>query len=189
MGEHTEKCLYLRLKQGGDAHPERKDAGVLLSERERRKEPIKSFMWSSSSFLFPHLTYPGTLLWVAHAPLNQEGSLSEGFGEERDSLRSGLTPWLLTHKGPFSACLVSSLSQKRGRRSLNSLLRVLPLPLFVLAMIVSLRCLQEVETGYLPCFCCYIHLEANRRLTVNASTGAHLTLISGNANKRLIVNV
>ena len=92
MGEHTEKCLYLRLKQGGDAHPERKDAGVLLSERECRKEPIKSFMWSSSSFLFPHLTYPGTLLWVAHAPLNQEGSLSEGFWEERDSLRSGLTP-------------------------------------------------------------------------------------------------
>ena len=30
---------------------------------------------------------------------------------------------------------------------------------------------------------------ANRRLIVNASTGALLTLISGNANKRLVVNV
>ena len=29
---------------------------------------------------------------------------------------------------------------------------------------------------------------ANRRLTVNASTGAHLSFVSGNANKRLVVN-
>ena len=30
---------------------------------------------------------------------------------------------------------------------------------------------------------------ANRGLIVNASTGVQLTLISGNANKRLVVNV
>ena len=30
---------------------------------------------------------------------------------------------------------------------------------------------------------------ANRRLTVNPSTGAHLSLVSGNANRRLVVNV
>ena len=30
---------------------------------------------------------------------------------------------------------------------------------------------------------------ANRRLIVNASTGAHLTLISGNANRRLVLSV
>ena len=29
---------------------------------------------------------------------------------------------------------------------------------------------------------------ANRRQTVNASTGAHLAFVSGNANKRLVVN-
>ena len=36
-------------------------------------------------FLFPHLTYPGTLLSV-HVPLSQDGSRSEGFWEEQDSL-------------------------------------------------------------------------------------------------------
>ena len=30
---------------------------------------------------------------------------------------------------------------------------------------------------------------ANRRLIVNASTGAHLSLVSGNVNRRLVVNV
>ena len=29
--------------------------------------------------------------------------------------------------------------------------------LFVLAMTIILRCLQETKTGYLPCFCCYVH--------------------------------
>ena len=31
------------------------------------------------------------------------------------------------------------------------------LPLFVLAMIIPLRCTQETKTGYLPCFYCYFH--------------------------------
>ena len=31
------------------------------------------------------------------------------------------------------------------------------LPLFVLAMTIILRCLQETKTGYSPCFCCYVH--------------------------------
>ena len=29
------------------------------------------------------------------------------------------------------------------------------LPLFVLAKMIMLRCLQETKTGYLPCICCY----------------------------------
>ena len=43
-------------------------------------------------FLFPYLTYPGTLLWGVHAPLSQEGSLSEGFWEEQDSVWSSVIP-------------------------------------------------------------------------------------------------
>ena len=31
------------------------------------------------------------------------------------------------------------------------------LPLFILAMTINLRSLQETNTGYLPYFCCYFH--------------------------------
>ena len=47
----------------------------------------------------------------------------------------------------FCTCVVSPLS----------FTQTWILPLFVLAMIIPLRCLQETNTGYLPCFCCYFH--------------------------------
>ena len=52
------------------------------------------------------------------------------------------------------------------------------LPLFVLAMIIPLRCLQETKTDYLPCFCCYFHFwRANRKRVINSLTGAQIFLI------------
>ena len=71
-------------------------------------------------FLFPHLTYPGTLPWGAHSPLSQDGSQSEVFWKEQDSLWPGIIPSLLTHREPFCASAVSPLSQERGEwRSFN----------------------------------------------------------------------
>ena len=48
--------------------------------------------------------------------------------------------------------------------------------LFVLTMIIPLRCSQETKTGYLP---------VNRGLIVNFSTEAHQSFISGKAERRL----
>ena len=64
-------------------------------------------------------------------------------------------------QGAFLSMVVSPLSQKRWeRRSLNHLLRVLPI--FVLAMTLTLTIATTItlsvykrNTGYLPCFCCY----------------------------------
>ena len=71
-----------------------------------------------------------------HTPLSQDGSWSEGFCEEQDSLWSGIFPWLLTHKKSFFTYLVSPLFQKMGDwRSLCPLLKVLPL--FILAMTIK----------------------------------------------------
>ena len=62
--------------------------------------------------------------------------------------------------------------------------------LFVLVMVIPLRCLQETKIGYLPCFHCYLHfLRSIRGLFVNSSTGAHLSLASGNAKWRLVVQL
>ena len=54
---------------------QRKGVGIPSSEEEQSKEMVKSLIWGSSSgslfsfrliirFLFPHLTYPGTLPWL-----------------------------------------------------------------------------------------------------------------------------
>ena len=71
------------------------------------------------------------------APFSQDGSPSEGFWEEKDSLWPGITPWPLTRKEPFCAFIVSPLSQKGEQRSLNPLLKQ-ALPFFVIAMTVTL---------------------------------------------------
>ena len=66
MGKHREKWLVKIEAQ------QRKGVGVPPSEEEESKEMVKSLIWGSSSgslfsfrliirFLFPHLTYPGTL--------------------------------------------------------------------------------------------------------------------------------
>ena len=63
------------------------------------------------------------------------------------------------------------------------------LPHFVLDMIIPLKYLEETKIGYLPYFCCYFHFGQQMGLVVNSSTGAHLSLILGNAKRSwLIVN-
>ena len=55
-------------------------------------------------------------------------------------------------------CNVSLAARKGGGSGVPLILysnKVLPL--FVLAMTVILRCPQETNPGYLPCFCCYLH--------------------------------
>ena len=42
------------------------------------------------------------------------------------------------------------------RKFLNPLCKQ-RLPIFVFAMTITSRCLQEANTGYLPCFCCCFH--------------------------------
>ena len=49
---------------------------------------------------------------------------------------------------PFCAGVVSPLSFT---------VRGFFFPLFVLAMIIPMRCLQETKTSYLPSFCGYYH--------------------------------
>ena len=46
-----------------------------------------------------------------HASLSHDGYQREGFWEEQDSLCSGIISWLLTHKEPFCACVVSPLGE------------------------------------------------------------------------------
>ena len=66
-------------------------------------------------------------------------------------------PLTFDPREPFCICVVSPLSHKGGSRDLLTLHSNRVLPIFVLAMTITLRCLQETETGYLPCFCCYFH--------------------------------
>ena len=65
------------------------------------------------------------------------------------------------------------------------------LPLFVLAfgitlsiaLSITLRCLQETKTGLFALFLLLLPFQRpNRRLIVNASTRAHLSLVLSNAN-------
>ena len=151
---------------------------VWTSSLERRRSAVKrlSHLYRSVllglclllanylvSFSTPELPWDPFL--GAHAPLSQDGSQSEGFWEEQGSLWPGVIPWLLTHKEPFCLCVVSSLSPKWGeQRSLNPWLKQDFAPLcpcmtitLIIAMTITLRCLQETNTGYLSCFCCYFH--------------------------------
>ena len=80
---------------------------------------LRPIIW----LLFPHLTHSRTLPWGAHAHLSRGGSQSEGFWEKQDSLWPRVIPWLLTHREPFYACVISPLSPKNWeQRCLNSLL-------------------------------------------------------------------
>ena len=56
------------------------------------------------------------------------------------------------------------------------------LPFFVLAMTITLRILQETNSGNFPFLLLLPFQRANRRLLVNALTGAHLSLLSRNAS-------
>ena len=67
-------------------------------------------------------------------------------------------PLIYEPQGAFLHMCSGSLVPKRGKSEdllIHYLNRILPL--FVLAMTLTLRYLQETKTGYLPCFCCYFH--------------------------------
>ena len=109
-----------------------------------------------SCFVLHWLVCLSTLPLGVHAPISQDGSLSEGLLEEQDSSWSGIILWLLTPQE--SVC--SLPHPKRGVWDGGDSLILYSdrvLSLFVLAMITSLRGLQETKTGYLFCFCCYFH--------------------------------
>ena len=103
-------------------------------------------------------------------------------------------PWPLTFdpQGAFPhVCSVSFVPKGEGNGDplIPYLIPRTTLCPFVFAMTLTLRCLQKTKAGYLPCFCCYFHFRgAIRSLTVNAPTGAQVSLVSVNANSSLSVN-
>ena len=126
--ESIQRNGLLRQKQGRER--------VWLSaasEGERSKEAVKSFIQGSSSgslsffspiiwFLFPHLTYPGTLPWVHTHPSAKMDLKVKASGRSKTHYGLALSR-VLTHRKPFCACVVSPLFQKSGRqRSLDPLL-------------------------------------------------------------------
>ena len=93
---------------------------------------------------------------------------------------------LLPSISPASGSFLMSWFFASGGQSIRASASVLPINIqdwFPLGF--DWRCLEETKTGYLPCFCCYFHLRPNKGLVVNSSTGAHLSLASGNAKRRL----
>ena len=123
------------------------------------------------SGLFFHIWF--TLLG-GHLPFSQDGSQSDGFWEEQDSLWPGD---ILTFD------LQGALSPKGGKgRFLNPLLRQgfaphCPCHDYYLRMFTRQK--GRLFTRFLLLL---PFQRANRRLIVNALTGAHLTLVSGNSN-------
>ena len=78
VGEQTEK-YFVKIEARQRYTLERKGLGVPVSEEERNKQAVKSFIQGSSStslssfrpiiwFLFSHLAYPGILPWVRLHP-------------------------------------------------------------------------------------------------------------------------
>lgn len=136
-------------------------------------------MW----FLFPHLTYLGPspgrtgtpqprwiLKWwlLRGARLIMAWCYPLPFGPQRTFLH---------------ICSVSLVPKEGAGRSLNPLLKQGFLLLFVLAMTITFRCLQERNTGLFTLFMLLPAFQrAIRSLIENVLTGAHPSLVSENAN-------
>ena len=107
----------------------------------------------------------------------------------------------LTPKEPFCTCVVSPESRGRGWRSgreRGDHLILYPnriFPLFVPAVAVILRCLQEIKPGCLPCLSCYfyfrwqtggwllmLYLEPTHLLSQEMQTGGWLLSIHPEAH-------
>jgi len=106
----------------------------------------------------------------AQAPLSQDGSWSDGFWEEQDSLWPGVILCLLAHKEPFCTSVVSPLSQKRGQGD--------PLILYwnrVFCSSLSLPWLlpsgayKRETLAYLPCLCCYLRFRGQSEVWLKMS--------------------
>ena len=77
--ERTQTLYLVKIEARQKCKPREKVCGRPPSQEEHKKEVVKSFLWMSSSrslssfrpilwFLFPHLTYPGTLPLVRIHP-------------------------------------------------------------------------------------------------------------------------
>ena len=138
-------------------------------------------------FLFPHLTYPGTLPWL-YMHLSARMDLKvKASGRSKAHYVLVLSLDFLTHKEPFCACVASPLSEKRGQGE--------PLILYSHRVLPPLRpCLDYCHDHYLNVFTkdkrwlftlfllLFPFCRAKRRLTLNALTRAPLSLVSGNVN-------
>jgi len=114
-----------------------------------------------ANYLVPFSTpnLPWTLPWVCMLPSAKMDLEVKASGRYKTHYGLELS-LILTHKEPFCACVVSPLSYKRwGRGSRDPLILYSNkvLPLFVFLMTITLQCLQEINTGYLPCLCWYFH--------------------------------
>lgn len=63
-------------------------------------------------------------------------------------------------QGTFLRMCSVSLVPKGGVDIPSSFTQNMVLPLCP-CMTITLRCLRETNTGYLPCFCCYFHSGAH----------------------------
>ena len=103
MGEHRETVCLVKIEARQKCTPREKGCGRPPSEEERRKEVVKSFLEVSSSrslsffrlviwFLFPHVTYPGTLLLVSIHPSAKVDLKVKAFGGEKTHYGLALSP-------------------------------------------------------------------------------------------------
>ena len=122
----------MRQKQGTDAHPERRGVGIALV----RRSAVKRWLNHLYSSVLPCLCLPSGLLsdlffhiWPAPGPSPGYACTPQPRWMLKWRLLGGarlITAWshslTLTHREPFCACVVSSLSWKSwGQRSLNPL--------------------------------------------------------------------
>ena len=123
----------MRQKQGRDGHPESKGVGIPRVRRNAVKRCL-SHLYSSilQGFVFLQASYldssatPDLPYVDVQAPFSQDGSPSEGFWEEKDSLWPGIS--LDFDPQEAFLCIHSvSLVRKRGgeekQRPLNPLLK------------------------------------------------------------------
>ena len=107
--------------------------GVPPSEGARSKEAVKSFIEGGPFQVFVYLQHnylvpfpTPDLPWDpplgAHSPLSQDGSRSEGFWEEQDSLWPGIISSSDSQEAFLCMRSVSLAPKEWGQRSLNPLL-------------------------------------------------------------------
>ena len=153
-------------------------------------------------FLFPHLTYPGTLPWVCTHPLAKMDIEMKASGRNK-LIMAWHYPLTFDPQEPFCTCVVSPLSPKRREwRSLNPLLKQAFAPLcpwldyyfkmfmrdkpWLLSWLLSWLlpwCVSRDRHWIFTLFLLLLPFQrANRRLIVNAWIRACLSLVSRNAN-------
>ena len=135
------------------------------------------------------MTSPEALPWATHTVLSQDGSQSEGFWEVPDSFTMAWHyPLTSDPQGAFLCTCQSPLSQtgESGDPSVLHADRILPplsLPWLLPWLLPELSESTWDKDWSLTLFLLLLLFwRANRRLIVNSSTGAHLSLVSGNVN-------